>query len=283
MPARRKQPVAPAPEEPCGSGQSASSLARDKAAQPRLLAAAAARKAGVGSPAKIIGTKAIDKHGKKLIDLSSLRSPSSSASSSKAHKVAKAVFSLVKATYQKGEKKGELSGAIYFRGKPRYANNQKFKDKVVAKLLAESLRWNDEFKLYSAKVYTAVQAGKILEAMRMVSAEDEKDLEDVTIDDIIFANANPAQVTIFPIEVDGKLNTAIAGSTYPFKKILTDAGFTFHNTVNGEHGVQLWLREDPEAQPEVDVADLTAMFEEYGFVVDTYDGVAEDACEDKDM
>ena len=55
----------------------------------------------------------------------------------------------VKAKFQKGEKKDEYSGAIYFRGKPRYGNNEIFKAKVGDKLLAETLRWNDEFKLYS--------------------------------------------------------------------------------------------------------------------------------------
>ena len=50
MPARRKQLVA---EEPCGSSQSAASLAADKAAQPRLFAAAAARRgAGHGQKPK---------------------------------------------------------------------------------------------------------------------------------------------------------------------------------------------------------------------------------------
>ena len=46
------------------------------------------------------------------------------------------------------------------------------------------------------------------------------------------------------------------------------------------HGVrctQRWLREEPEeGQPEVDADDLEEMFEEYGFTVDKYDGVAED-------
>ena len=107
MPSRRKQP-----QEPCGSGQSSASLAADKAAQPRLLASAAARKAGSPTFKSTIAKKP-KSTGKKLIDLSKLVSPSTSASSSKdkTYKVQKAVFSLVRATYQKGDKKDQYSGA----------------------------------------------------------------------------------------------------------------------------------------------------------------------------
>ena len=45
-------------------------------------------------------------------------------------KAMNAVFSLVAAKYQKGDKAGELTGAIYFRGKPRYGSNETFKAKV---------------------------------------------------------------------------------------------------------------------------------------------------------
>jgi len=45
--------------------------------------------------------------------------------------------------------------------------------------------------------------------------------------------------------------------------------------VNGEP-LKLWLREESDGQPEVDAGDLEEMFEEYGFTVDKYDGVAED-------
>jgi len=125
MPSRRKEPVRA--ESPVGSGMSPEALANDKARQPRLLAAAAARKR-VSPVAKTI-QKA--KTGKKVIDLSSLISPTSSASSSSksGYKEAHAVFTLVKAKFQKGEKKDEYSGAIYFRGKPRYGNNEIFKAK----------------------------------------------------------------------------------------------------------------------------------------------------------
>ena len=276
MPSHRKQPVRA--ESPVGSGMSSEALAKDKAKQPRLLAAAAARKRVSAVPTTIKKTKT----GKKVLDLSSLMSPTSSASSSSksGYKESKAVFTLAKAKFQKGEKKDEYTGSIYLRGKPRYGNNEIFKVKVGEKLLAETLRWNDEFKLYSAKVYTAEQAQMILDAMRMVSEKDEKDLANVTVDETIFDDAHQAEVKIFPLEVeqgDGEinLNLAIAGTTYPFNKILKQAGFTFHNVVNGQP-LKLWLREEPEGKPEVDAHDLEEMFNEYGFTVDKYDGVAED-------
>ena len=56
------------------------------------------------------------------------------------------------------------------------------------KLLAETLRWNDAFKLYSSKVYTAEQAEMVLDAVRMVSKKDEGDLASVMVDKSIFEN-----------------------------------------------------------------------------------------------
>ena len=63
----------------------------------------------------------------------------------------KAIYSLVRATYQKGEKKDQYSGAIYYRGKPRWGMNDKYKAKLIPSMLAKSLRWNDELKLYSGQ------------------------------------------------------------------------------------------------------------------------------------
>ena len=52
------------------------------------------------------------------------------------------MFSVVRAKYQKGDLKDSFTGAVYFRGKPRYRNNDTFKEKVNAKLLTENVRWN---------------------------------------------------------------------------------------------------------------------------------------------
>ena len=275
MPARRKQLVA---EEPCGSSQSAASLAADKAAQPRLFAAAAARK-GISKNNKS------SKERMRLLDFKSLvtSSPSSAAPSSTPRKGDKAVFTLMKAKYMKGERAGTYSGSIYFQGKPTYGNNQTFKDKVHPKLISETLRWTDDVKLYSAKIYTYEQAVMVLDAMRQVSEQDEKDLADVKVDATIFEDANEAKITILPIEVDGELNLAVGGTTYPFAKKIKDEGFQFHKDVNG-HTVKLWLRREAEAHTtgRMDANDLEAMFEEYGFTVEIYDGIDDEQDEDED-
>jgi len=196
-----------------------------------------------------------------------------------ANKASSAVFTLIKAKYQKGEKKDQYSGAIYYRGKPRWGMNEKFKAKVGPKMLAESLRWNDEIKLYTGKIWAAKQAQLILDGMREVSAEDAKDLADVTVDEIIFDDANAAEITMFPAE--DELNLAIGGTTYPFKDILTNHGFTFKNIVN-DQPLRLWLRVEPEGQPDMDADDFEALFEQYGFEVNRYDGVEGDEDEDED-
>ena len=157
--------------------------------------------------------------------------------------------------------------------------NDKFKAKVGSNMLVETLRWNDELKLYTGKVWTAKQAQLILDSMREVSAEDAKDLTDVTVDETIFDDAKEAAIKIFPITIEGDVNLAIGGTTYPFKDILKKQGFAFHNVVN-DQPVQLWLRVEPEAQPDMDADDLEALFDQYGFEVDRYDGV--EGSEDED-
>lgn len=67
-----------------------------------------------------------------------------------------AKFTLFAATYQKGDKEGQLTGNIYFRGKPHYSQNEQFKELFHKLTLAERLKWNSELKLYTVKVYTGV-------------------------------------------------------------------------------------------------------------------------------
>ena len=49
----------------------------------------------------------------------------------------------------------------------------------------------------------------------------------------------------------------------PFQDILTNHGFTFKNTVN-DQPLRLWLRVEPEGQPDMDADDFEALFEQYG-------------------
>ena len=105
-----------------------------------------------------------DKAKRKLFQFKSHKSTANSSFKSKGasfnakSKMSKAVFSLVKAIIQKGDKAGQKSGAIYARMKPKYGQNDTFKEDILIDLLAEPLRWNDELKLYTVRVYTIKQA-----------------------------------------------------------------------------------------------------------------------------
>ena len=61
-----------------------------------------------------------------------------------------------------------------------------------------------------------------------------------------------------------------------FKDILTNHGFTFKNTVN-DQPLRLWLRVEPEGQPDMDADDFEALFEQYGFVRSEGEDEDEDA------
>ena len=124
---------------------------------------------------------------------------------------------MFEATYQRGDKASQKSGNIYMNGKPRFGHNQVYKEKVGALLLTERLKWNDDIKMYHAKLYSYEQAAMVLEASKMVSGDDERDLANVSFDRSMF---RVPQMHIFPLELDTKedgkvLHTAIAGDTYP--------------------------------------------------------------------
>ena len=110
----------------------------------------------------------------------------------------------------------------------------------------------------------------VREAMKMVSEKDEQDLMESapTDEDIgeIFTFPEVKDTTISIInefDVDGNANIAIAGSTYPFKDIIKDNGFTFHR--DG----QMWI-----APLGTDISSLEEKFDEYGFDVEKYDEAA---------
>ena len=130
--ARRSLPS----DDLCGSGQSLDSLAKDKAAQPALLAAAAAGKgkgkAPMTTPDKPKRTIHKDK-GKRVFVFnkggggSSSGSPGSFSGGRRKNKSSPATLIFVRAKFQKGDKSGQLTGTVYFRGKPRFGNNDIFK------------------------------------------------------------------------------------------------------------------------------------------------------------
>ena len=120
--------------------------------------------------------------------------------------------------------------------------------------------------MYTAKIYNVTQAKLILEQQKMVSAEDEADLEDAVVDESVFDDANPCDLAMFPIEVDGAMMGAVQGPTYPWGDELTEKGFKFQNIVNGQP-MQLWLA----PLEDVDFHELEALFTEYGFPATSYD------------
>ena len=186
----------------------------------------------------------------------------------RANKKSKAVFSLVAAKYQKGDKEGQYSGAIYFRGVPCYGQNEEFKTKLQKYTLAECLRFNMEMKLYTCKVYTKKQARKLLGAMKELDGCADSLPED--IDESVFEHAKPAEVSLVSnMTVNDETVVGVTGTTYPFKDELKDKGFTFNNEVNGEEGVQMWLA----PQDDVEIDELVSLFEDYGFTVEVFDGV----------
>lgn len=217
----------------------------------------------------------------KVFDISSLvstSSPTSSTFKQRMYKEDKAEFSLFEATYQKGDKASQKSGNIYMNGKPRFGHNQVYKEKVGALLLTERLKWNDDIKMYHAKLYSYEQAAMVLQASKMVSADDERDLANVSFDRSMF---RVPQMHIFPLELDttedGKvLHTAIAGDTYPWKDTLKEAGFTACKALNGVEGARGWLRKDPENEDQeaTGVKYLVKYFKKYGWTVNEHDGVA---------
>ena len=212
MPSRRSRT---ATEEPCGSGQSRESIEKDKAAQPALLAAAAR---------KTIQKKS----GKRAHKVFVFKKPDATTTTNSPRrsltKDKPAMISFYRAKYQKGDKKDALSGNVYVKARPRYAkgSNENWKEKGNAKMLANQLRWNDEptMKAYTGVVCTVEQAIMLREALKMVSAEDEKDVtaNGPTDEEIAavfdFPEANTADIDIIKsFDLDGEDTVAIGKDT----------------------------------------------------------------------
>ena len=148
-----------------GSRPPRSPHARDLAAQPALLA-------GIAKKAPIHGGKRVSKATYSFARAAAQAS-STPPSRRGAAKKAKARLEFHRAKYQKGDSAGNNSGTIYARGVPSFGHNEKYKEKVNAKLLTETLRFNTELKVYTAKVHSPEQAIMVREAAKMVCEADE--------------------------------------------------------------------------------------------------------------
>ena len=220
---------------------------------------------------------------KKLFRLSSLSKASSSSSTSSRRgqsKDEKAVITFFRAKYQKGEMKGTFSGNVYMHGKPRYNKKQKsneiFKAKLNEKMLGDSkLRWNDDLKMYMARVYSIEQAIMLRDSAKMVSKEDEQDLdengptdEDITgMFDFAEYKAKDFDFKIIKeVELDGKMTQGVGGYTFLFKDDLEALEFQF------SYKTRLW-----HGPTDTDLTDLEEKIVKYGFNVDNFDGVDPDS------
>ena len=263
MPARSRRSQT-ATEEPCGSGQSRDSIEKDKAAQPALLAAAAARAtAAAGSPMTARATQGP----RRFI----FKKPgnNAAAASRRAHKTSPASLLFHRAKYQKGDKINTYTGRIYMRGKPGYfkGGNEIFKTKVGNVMLVPNIKWNDELKLFTGQVHSAEEAIKVREAMKMVSEPDEKELTATgpTDEEIaaVFDFPEVDEVNINIIESfvtdDGEDTKAIGGNTYPWHQPLKALGFKFSRITMMWHG--------PVG---TDTDEVEAKMDEYGFAVEKY-------------
>ena len=257
-----------------GSHESAADIAEIMPEQHAVLAAAAIRKSGAAPATARAGIKKRTPNhaGKKVFIFNKLEAEASSSSGGGhrrggKNKLSPAVMKVIRAKYQKGDFKDTLSGAVYFRGKPRFGKNEVFKGKVQPNLLAEGMRWNDEMKLYTAKVYTPEQVIKIRESMKTVSKEGESDLtESAPTDDEIFEVFDFDERKSVDIRIiaefnhDGENTVAIGGATYPFKNILMKEGFEFDGVTTYWHA--------PEG---TETEEIQAMMEEFGFNVELFD------------
>ena len=191
------------------------------------------------------------------------------------HTKSKAVFSAVRATYQKGELMHKKTGSIYYRGKCNFGKNDKFKDMLAKCFLAETLRWNDALKLYTAKIYTEKQLEKIKEAHKSMDDEEAADLEEAEVDPDLFEfeEFKKPIITSMPIKIEDKMLHAFGGMTYPWKEILKQMGYEFKSNINGQQA-QLWVGPD-----DIKI-ELMDQFIDYGFELDEYDGLDEQEAEE---
>ena len=107
----------------------------------------------------------------------------------------------------------------------------------------------------------------VREAMKMVSEQDEKDLNETAPSDEdiaeIFNFPEAKSTAIAIINEVGDDNMGIAGDTFPFKEYIKDAGFMF------DRDKIMWV-----APMGTDISSLEEMFDQYGFDVEKYDEAA---------
>ena len=66
-------------------------------------------------------------------------------------------------------------------------------------LLTERLRWNDELKVHTVRIYTATQAMKLFKALRELDDHDKDLLEAPDLS--AFESAKSAEIAMFPLTI----------------------------------------------------------------------------------
>lgn len=93
-----------------------------------------------------------------------------------------------------------------------------------------------------------------------------------------FEHARLPSVAIVPAKTtDGSTSQSedvllVDGDTYHFRDALKEKGFSYQRDFNGDDGANVWVA--PAADVEAD--DVAALFEEWGWQVEVFDGLEED-------
>lgn len=215
--------------------------------------------------------------------------PSGAIQKKVAFKKQKAIFSIVRATHQKGPLAGNVTNNVitFLRGAD--GNNDKLRATVAPLLLGERLKWNAEQVAFGVRVYTKKQAAKLLAAFRASLGADATDVPDA-VDDAPWTDDTNAAVSIVPckeiVDADASAQFADAqetsnerdvilldGVTYPLKEALKEMGFVWTTDFNNIPGANHWVAQADDAR--ADIRKVAALFDEWGWVVTIYDGVDE--------
>ena len=205
---------------------------------------------------------------KKTFDLSKLKSPIKKAGSPlKGGNNDKPHFSIFRPIFQEGEQAGEESGNRMVRWRSRYHLKDAADAAIHPLILNEKPKWNKELKVFSARVYSVVQARTILNALRDVEGEAGAIHLPQDVGDEEFETAKPAHLDVIPLLGDKLM---LQGLTYPLLHHLKNLGFTYERGIEEANGVDAFTI----AQADFDAASMTGLLNQWGWTYELYDDAA---------
>ena len=256
--ARTGKERALSPEEPCGSGQSPESIAKDIAAQPALFAAAA-RRLTTGAPAETITEPRIG-----AFDIASSSSAALNDSPAKMNDWleadttnTKAICEFIKAKHASGQ----FSGNIYNKAVPRDGFNIAFKH-MMQNIAKVEPKWSPKMQAFLTPMPTVVIAEKVHNGLRGFPghADDIDEFESEAFDDI-----EPPKISVFPYQ-DGLV---LHGKTFFFRNELKDMGFVWERDFDNHAGFHVWVGN--RLVKEANETALVSLFWRAGFEVNFFD------------